>query len=212
MLFDRLPEFAAPACRSGRVRAASEVSPGKAASTGGRVINKVPVAIGMTPQVYDYMLEHTREPEVGGYQRGGREGRGGLAGRSRCWEALLTHACNLPGAAAAAGGDSGCTRVAHAGKRARAPERRVGQGHCFTCSLCIFVPYRAPGHSPLESMPWAASLTSTSAGLHFGIASLSVRKAQGEGRGRLSLLTWHSCAHASRLRRSKVRCWACWWS
>ncbi|PNW73770.1 hypothetical protein CHLRE_13g571950v5 [Chlamydomonas reinhardtii] len=49
---------------SGRVRAASEVSPGKAASTGGRVINKVPVAIGMTPQVYDYMLEHTREPEV----------------------------------------------------------------------------------------------------------------------------------------------------
>lgn len=30
----------------------------------GEVINKIPVAVGMTPAVYGYLLEQTREPQV----------------------------------------------------------------------------------------------------------------------------------------------------
>ncbi|GLC66081.1 hypothetical protein PLESTF_000382600 [Pleodorina starrii] len=45
--------------------AAGTSAPGPAGDlVAGEVLNKVPVAIGMTPRLYSYILEHTREPEV----------------------------------------------------------------------------------------------------------------------------------------------------
>ncbi|GFR47532.1 hypothetical protein Agub_g9253 [Astrephomene gubernaculifera] len=52
---------------STRARAAPPASPSSPSSGGlvaGEVINKVPTAVGMTPRLYGYILQHTREPEV----------------------------------------------------------------------------------------------------------------------------------------------------